>query len=274
MADHFAATFSLLETADPNLELINYFTTLNSIPQQHQTSSWNSSCHNNIHSYPNDTSPSSYQFPGKSSMNFPGKSHYQPKQTLSSSAHDDPILLSTETTPSRVRKSEDTTKSCPINLSPPHSHNRPRRKDNSGKLKREREEEKGKEVVHVRAKRGQATDSHSIAERIRREKINERLRCLQDIVPGCYKSMGMAVMLDETINYVHSLQNQVEFLSMKLAAASALQDLNTEINATETMQLLSFTNMQKAKAPGLQEVERSLLSGGFDQFEALASFHS
>ncbi|KAI7737133.1 hypothetical protein M8C21_026801 [Ambrosia artemisiifolia] len=67
-----------------------------------------------------------------------------------------------------------------------------------------------KEVVHVRAKRGQATDSHSIAERVRRGKINERLRCLQDIVPGCYKSMGMAVMLDEIINYVQSLQNQVE----------------------------------------------------------------
>lgn len=45
---------------------------------------------------------------------------------------------------------------------------------------------------------------------VRREKINERLRCLQDIVPGCYKTMGLAVMLDEIINYVQSLQNQVE----------------------------------------------------------------
>uniref|UniRef100_A0A6N2LRE7 BHLH domain-containing protein n=1 Tax=Salix viminalis TaxID=40686 RepID=A0A6N2LRE7_SALVM len=49
-----------------------------------------------------------------------------------------------------------------------------------------------------------------LAERIRREKINTKLRCLQDIVPGCHKSMGMAVMLEEIINYVHSLQNQVE----------------------------------------------------------------
>ncbi|KAL1555215.1 Transcription factor BEE 3, variant 2 [Salvia divinorum] len=77
------------------------------------------------------------------------------------------------------------------------------------------------EVIHVRAKRGQATDSHSLAERVRRGKINERLRCLQDIVPGCYKTMGMAMMLDEIINYVQSLQNQVEFLSMKLTAASS-----------------------------------------------------
>jgi hypothetical protein len=45
---------------------------------------------------------------------------------------------------------------------------------------------------------------------VRRGKINERLKCLQDIVPGCYKTMGMATMLDEIINYVQSLQNQVE----------------------------------------------------------------
>ncbi|XP_051142800.1 scarecrow-like protein 3 [Andrographis paniculata] len=94
----------------------------------------------------------------------------------------------------------------------------------------------GAGVVHVRAKRGQATDSHSLAERVRRERINEKLRCLQDIVPGCYKTMGMAVMLDEIINYVQSLQNQVEFLSMKLTAASSFYDFNSETDALEAMQ--------------------------------------
>ncbi|KAI7746983.1 hypothetical protein M8C21_016291 [Ambrosia artemisiifolia] len=94
-----------------------------------------------------------------------------------------------------------------------------------------------KEVVHVRAKRGQATDSHSIAERVRRGKINERLRCLQDIVPGCYKSMGMAVMLDEIINYVQSLQNQVEFLSMKLNEASRFHNLDSVLTRIDTFQM-------------------------------------
>ncbi|PKA63534.1 Transcription factor bHLH75 [Apostasia shenzhenica] len=84
-----------------------------------------------------------------------------------------------------------------------------------------KEGEKPKKVVHVRARRGQATDSHSLAERVRRERINERMRCLQDLVPGCYKTMGMARMLDEIINYVQSLQNQIEFLSMKLSAATS-----------------------------------------------------
>ncbi|XP_042448885.1 transcription factor bHLH49-like [Zingiber officinale] len=74
------------------------------------------------------------------------------------------------------------------------------------------------DYIHVRAKRGQATNSHSLAERVRREKISERMRLLQDLVPGCNKINGKAMMLDEIINYVQSLQCQVEFLSMKLAA--------------------------------------------------------
>ncbi|RAL46565.1 hypothetical protein DM860_004844 [Cuscuta australis] len=71
--------------------------------------------------------------------------------------------------------------------------------------------------IHVRARRGQATDSHSLAERARREKISKKMKCLQDLVPGCNKVVGKAGMLDEIINYVQSLQKQVEFLSMKLA---------------------------------------------------------
>lgn len=41
-----------------------------------------------------------------------------------------------------------------------------KRRGNSVKSSDEKEEEKPKEVVHVRAKRGQATDSHSLAERV------------------------------------------------------------------------------------------------------------
>lgn len=72
-----------------------------------------------------------------------------------------------------------------------------------------------KDYIHVRARRGQATDSHSLAERVcdecyleiqmlafvsvddsdhsstvhqvRREKISQRMKLLQDLVPGCSK---------------------------------------------------------------------------------------
>lgn len=83
-----------------------------------------------------------------------------------------------------------------------------------------------KDYIHVRARRGQATDSHSLAERVRREKISERMKLLQDLVPGCNKVTGKAVMLDEIINYVQSLQRQVEFLSMKLSTVNSSQNVN------------------------------------------------
>ena len=45
---------------------------------------------------------------------------------------------------------------------------------------------------------------------VRREKISERMKYLQDLVPGCNKITSKAGMLDEIINYVQSLQRQVE----------------------------------------------------------------
>lgn len=50
---------------------------------------------------------------------------------------------------------------------------------------------------------------------VRREKISERMKYLQDLVPGCNKVTGKAGMLDEIINYVQSLQRQVEVDKIK-----------------------------------------------------------
>ncbi|KAL4313038.1 hypothetical protein GQ457_01G037410 [Hibiscus cannabinus] len=94
----------------------------------------------------------------------------------------------------------------------------------SGKLveqKTQPSERSKQDYIHVRARRGQATDSHSLAERARREKISERMKTLQDLVPGCNKVIGKALVLDEIINYVQSLQHQVEFLSMKLETVNS-----------------------------------------------------
>ncbi|KAI3869416.1 hypothetical protein MKW92_046222, partial [Papaver armeniacum] len=97
-------------------------------------------------------------------------------------------------------------------------------KDNNSKIS----EVQKPDYIHVRARRGQATDSHSLAERVRREKISERMKYLQDLVPGCNKITGKAGMLDEIINYVQSLQRQVEFLSMKLATVNPRLDVNID----------------------------------------------
>ncbi|XP_073157424.1 basic helix-loop-helix protein 79-like isoform X2 [Henckelia pumila] len=84
------------------------------------------------------------------------------------------------------------------------------------------------DYIHVRARRGQATDSHSLAERARREKISKKMKCLQDLVPSCNKVTGKAGILDEIINYVQSLQKQVEFLSMKLAVSNPRLDFSVD----------------------------------------------
>ncbi|XP_015885134.4 transcription factor bHLH74 isoform X2 [Ziziphus jujuba] len=99
------------------------------------------------------------------------------------------------------------------------------------------EEAPKENYIHVRARRGQATNSHSLAERVRREKISERMRLLQELVPGCNKITGKAVMLDEIINYVQSLQQQVEFLSMKLATVNP--ELNIDIERILSKDILN-----------------------------------
>lgn len=77
----------------------------------------------------------------------------------------------------------------------------------------------------VRARRGQATDPHSIAERLRRERIAERIRALQELVPSVNKT-DRAAMLDEVVDYVKFLRLQVKVLSMsRLGGAGAVVPL-------------------------------------------------
>lgn len=105
------------------------------------------------------------------------------------------------------------------------------------------------DYIHVRARRGQATDSHSLAERVRREKISERMKYLQDLVPGCNKITGKAGMLDEIINYVQSLQRQVEFLSMRLAAVNPTLDFSIDDLIAKQVLATCSTSMSTIGAP-------------------------
>ncbi|KAG2404786.1 Transcription factor bHLH62 Basic helix-loop-helix protein [Vigna angularis] len=66
-----------------------------------------------------------------------------------------------------------------------------------------------KDYIHVRARRGQATDSHSLAERV----------------------TGKALMLDEIINYVQSLQRQVEIFQSNNSLAQPIFPLDSSATA-------------------------------------------
>ncbi|KAK4256891.1 hypothetical protein QN277_006555 [Acacia crassicarpa] len=147
------------------------------------------------------------------------------------------------------------------------ARNKRQKKSNNGELKegdksidekknqKKSHEEPPTGYIHVRARRGQATDSHSLAERARREKISERMKMLQRLVPGCDKVTGKALMLDEIINYVQSLQNQVEFLSMKLASVNPMfydftMDIDSLMVRPECSSLNQATTTVTATAAG------------------------
>ncbi|CAL9025869.1 unnamed protein product [Prunus brigantina] len=65
----------------------------------------------------------------------------------------------------------------------------------------------------VRAKRGCATHPRSIAERVRRTRISERMRKLQELVPNMDKQTNTADMLDLAVEYIKDLQKQFKTLS-------------------------------------------------------------
>lgn len=65
----------------------------------------------------------------------------------------------------------------------------------------------------IRAKRGCATHPRSIAERVRRTRISERMRKLQELVPNMDKQTNTSDMLDLAVEYIKDLQKQVKTLA-------------------------------------------------------------
>ncbi|CAL9161677.1 unnamed protein product [Musa hybrid cultivar] len=63
------------------------------------------------------------------------------------------------------------------------------------------------------AKRSRAAEVHNLSERRRRDRINEKMRALQELIPNCSK-VDKASMLDEAIEYLKTLQLQVQMMSM------------------------------------------------------------
>nr|CAD1828640.1 unnamed protein product [Ananas comosus var. bracteatus] len=68
-------------------------------------------------------------------------------------------------------------------------------------------------VRATKAKRTRAAEVHNLSERRRRDRINEKMRALQELIPNCNK-VDKASMLDEAIEYLKTLQLQVQMMSM------------------------------------------------------------
>ncbi|XP_026656969.2 transcription factor PHYTOCHROME INTERACTING FACTOR-LIKE 15-like isoform X2 [Phoenix dactylifera] len=65
----------------------------------------------------------------------------------------------------------------------------------------------------ISAKRSRAAEIHNLSERRRRDRINEKMRALQELIPNCNKA-DKASMLEEAIEYLKTLQMQVQIMSM------------------------------------------------------------
>ncbi|KAG0502242.1 hypothetical protein HPP92_002314 [Vanilla planifolia] len=63
------------------------------------------------------------------------------------------------------------------------------------------------------AKRTRTAEIHNMSERRRRDRINEKMKALQELIPNCNK-VDKASMLDEAIEYLKTLQLQVQMMSM------------------------------------------------------------
>ncbi|CAA7057082.1 unnamed protein product [Microthlaspi erraticum] len=178
--------------------------------------------------------------------------------------------ISGDSVPSNSGENLDRVKAEPSESDPlmeNQSNSSGKRKEREKKVKSSTKKTKSSEeaeklpYVHVRARRGQATDNHSLAERARREKINARMKLLQELVPGCDKIQGTALVLDEIINHVQSLQRQVEMLSMRLSAVNPRIDFNLDsILASENGSLMdgsfngeSYHELQQWSLDGYQQ---------------------
>ncbi|CAI8614042.1 unnamed protein product [Vicia faba] len=69
----------------------------------------------------------------------------------------------------------------------------------------------------IRAKRGCATHPRSVAERVRRTRISEGMKKLQELVPNTDKQTCTSEMLELAVTYIKDLQKQLKIMSAKRA---------------------------------------------------------
>ncbi|KAK9038416.1 hypothetical protein V6N11_023287 [Hibiscus sabdariffa] len=63
------------------------------------------------------------------------------------------------------------------------------------------------------SRRSRAAEVHNLSERRRRDRINEKMRALKELIPHCNKT-DKASMLDDAIEYLKSLQLQLQLMWM------------------------------------------------------------
>ncbi|XP_040960695.1 transcription factor PIF3 isoform X6 [Gossypium hirsutum] len=91
-------------------------------------------------------------------------------------------------------------------------------------------------------KRSRAAEVHNLSERRRRDRINEKMHALQELIPNCNK-VDKASMLDEAIDYLKTLQLQVQIMSMRAGLSVPPMMLPTGMQHMHATQMAYFSSM-------------------------------
>ncbi|KAK6920331.1 Myc-type, basic helix-loop-helix (bHLH) domain [Dillenia turbinata] len=117
---------------------------------------------------------------------------------FTSTSQESPENTSSGKTPTKATTADDHDSVC---------HSRPQREAGAGEDKK-----KAAGRSSISTKRSRAAAIHNQSERKRRDKINQRMKTLQKLVPNSSKT-DKASMLDEVIEYLKQLQAQVHMMS-------------------------------------------------------------
>uniref|UniRef100_A0A0A9FWM8 BHLH domain-containing protein n=1 Tax=Arundo donax TaxID=35708 RepID=A0A0A9FWM8_ARUDO len=91
-------------------------------------------------------------------------------------------------------------------------------------------------------RRCRSAEFHNFSERRRRDRINEKLKALQELLPNCTKTDKVS-MLDEAIDYLKSLQLQLQMLVMGKGMAPVVPP--------ELQQYMHYITAELAQMPPL-----------------------
>lgn len=121
---------------------------------------------------------------------------------------------------------------------------------------------KGTRKSSVSTKRSRAAAIHNQSERKRRDKINQRMKTLQKLVPNSSKT-DKASMLDEVIDYLKQLQGQVQMMSrMSLPSMPMMMPMTIQ----QQLQMSMMSQMGIGMSPGIAGMNMGVGMGiGIDQ---------
>lgn len=100
------------------------------------------------------------------------------------------------------------------------------------------------------SKRSRAAEVHNLSERRRRDRINEKMRALQELIPNCNKA-DKASMLDEAIEYLKTLQLQVQIMSMGAGLCMPPMMFPTGLQHMHAAHMPHFTPMGSGMSMGM-----------------------